>query len=153
MSHMNESSHIWMSRVTYKWHVTYINASRDHVTYINASRHTYEWVTAHVWKDCDTYVSDSCHIQMSRVTHKWVMSQSTTCTTVSSAPHITMDAPCEWVTSHTKHQWVMSHMSISHVPYVNESYSEGMSHVTVHRKYMNESCHIWMSHVPYEWVV
>jgi len=62
MSRMNESCHtwkshgIWMSRVTYKWILPYMNES----CHVWMSHVTYEWVMSRM--------NESCHVWMSHVT-------------------------------------------------------------------------------------
>jgi len=68
-AHMNDTSHVWMSRVTH------IRMSQ--VTRMNESWHTYEWVRSHVW--------------MSRVAHIW-MSQVTR---MNESCHTHMNESCQ----------------------------------------------------------
>ena len=53
--------------------------------------------------------------------------------------------------THDAHEWVTSHIWMSHVTHMNESwhtYEWVMSHIWMrHRTHMNESWHTWHSHV------
>jgi len=164
-THTNESCHrckrviprLWMS------HFTRVNES-CHV-HMNESCHTYEWVMSHKKESCPTYESvmwqigewhgielchtyhnmggldpmpqhvthihelwhiyswDMSHIWMSHVTQKWVMSYV-------------------WEHEGDPSPWrSMSHTSINHVSYINEShhkYESIMSRIKVrHVTYMN----------------
>jgi len=164
MAHMNESCHVWISRITYEWVIPQINESchvrMSHVTcewvmsHIWMSHVTYEWVMSHINESLPdvsalfcvsewviAHMNESCHIWMSHVTYDWVMS------------HIWM--------SHVTYEWVMSHINKS-LPDVSASLrvsewvkahmNESVTYKSVVSR-MNESCHMWMSHSSYEWVV
>jgi len=65
-SHMNESCHIWMSPVTYKWVMSQpqpYSKLECHATYIWAMSH--EWVMPRM--------NESCHTWTRRVTYKRIM--------------------------------------------------------------------------------
>ena len=77
---MNESSHTWMSHVTYEWVMSHTNKSRDicmnHVTSESCHRWvgrvTYKWVTAQKYLWHDSFVSrllDVCDMHHSYVWH------------------------------------------------------------------------------------
>jgi len=80
----------------------------------SCQRVTLEWAISHI---------ESCHIWMSHVTYKWVMSH--------------MNESCHIQMSHVTYEWVMS-----------TCYS-GMSHFTYEwvMSHVNEACHVWICYV------
>ena len=190
-THMNESCPIWINNVphmnvlrsfaersnpillspTCTCHVTHKNESRH--THVIESCRTHDWVTSHVWMSHVAHMNESCP------TYEWVIIDGQWVID----PHLGVDLficvtsnmngswrTYEWGTwpgtlltlySSYIYDWVMSHILMSHVPYMNEScpiYEWIMSHIWMsHVPYINESCpiyewvmsHIWMSYVPY----
>ena len=104
------------------------------------------------------YMSKSCHMGMSHVTHEcvmWHMNESRH----MYIRHVTL----EWVISHineSRHTWMSHHISecvmlpgMSRVTYEPvKSHMNDPCHMN-ESCYMNESCHTWMSHVTHEWVM
>jgi len=91
MSHMNESCHVWMHRVTYTW----VMSNKNESCHIWMSHVTYECVMSH-----------TCHIAMSHVTSQWVMS------------HMNLTESCHTWASHVTHKCALSHkclVAMSHV--------------------------------------
>ena len=118
-SHVNESCHVWMNRVTYEArHVTYewVMSHMNESCHIWLSRVTYEWVT------CERVMSHmNVMLRMCCVTYEWwVMSHMYTCVYMSHVTYIYMShVTYEWVTC----EWVMSHMNAvtneCRMPHVN----------------------------------
>jgi len=133
-SHMNESCHIWMSRVTHEWVMSHMNESCH--TWMSHVSH--EWVMSHM--------NESCHTWMSHVTHDWAMSHMTEpCHTWLS--HVThecvmlhMNESCHTWMSHVTHEWVMSHINASCHTWLHE----------VIREWVIQSWHTRMSR---KWVM
>jgi len=140
---MNESCHIWMSHVTYKWVMSHImsihwwrwpSPSRSHVTH--------DWVMSHM--------NESCHTWMSHVTYEWVKTHT------NESRHIWMShvtyhcVNLQWM-SHNIYQWVTSGiMTVEFWLFLSLSGSHGTHEWVMSR--MDESYPLWMSHITYEWV-
>jgi len=111
--------------------------------------HTYEWVMSHIWKEYVTWLIHICDM-----THSYVWHDSFICVTW----YVWHDH-CDTIVMRCI--WVMSHKSMRHVTFINESchtYAWVMSHIEVSKiTHMNESYHtyewvmsrVWMSHVTY----
>jgi len=144
------TSHVWMSRVTrmdeschtYKWVVSYIqiqtcvadsntertaramsHISMSHVTHMNKSHHTYTWVTLHISKSHFTHINTSAcrrfRQQMSSWGHRPLLQKSPIKETIFLQKR-PMTANEQLEPCHT-YQWVMSHISMSHVTRMNKS--------------------------------
>jgi len=142
---MNETWHIWMSHGTYIWVTSHTYESChiyvSHITYMWVMSHMTESITYHLWdwasatgpthhKRVMPHMNETWHIWMSHVTYIWVMSH------IHESCHIYMShVTYDWVnqistlgswasaTGPTKHEWVMSHVCMSH-----DTYERVMSH-------------------------
>ena len=105
-------THMWMSHVTNQWVMSHTWTS--HVTY--------QWVMSHINESCHismshvTNMNESCHISMSHVTYQWVMSHTKS---PDSRCHIFMSHVTLIDESFHTHEWVMSHIWMSHVTYAH----------------------------------
>ena len=149
MPHLNESCHIWMSHVTYEWvmsrvaHMFECNMTCIYVhSYVCQSCRTFWKRNARLIHICDSFifVTELMHLCDMTHTHMWHRCDMT-------HSHI-------WLDSFKCVTWVMSHLWMSHVTYVNESChicEWVMSHIWLslvvhmrmsHVTHMNESCQI-----------
>jgi len=150
---------LWMSHVKYEWVMLHISMS--HVTYklypiaMHVNR---TWLkkgkknnpmnqSCDMWTSHVTHITESCHI--------WIVSNIDT-----RKPHLIEKKIILWM-SHVTCEWVMSHISMSHVTYelypivmhVNRTWLKkkkkkilSMSHV----KYERVMSHTSISHITYE---
>ena len=91
--------------------------------HMQLSHVTHNWVLSHK--------TESCHIQLSHVTYSWVMSH-----TIESC-HIQLSRVTLARLTQVLGFYLSYHIQLSHV-----TYNWVISHTT-------ESCHMWLSHVPY----
>jgi len=175
VTHINKSSHIWMSLVTHEWDkslcsprmsrpcgsptLSYFISPLPHVTNVNESRHTHESVTSHM--------TESCHYDRLEsagyiVAQRWL-------TWVSPLTHIThINEPRHIYESVTSHVWrrylwaprirrlcssptLTNFISpLKHITHMNESHIWISPHVT----HMNESRHKheWVTSHIHKWV-
>jgi len=201
MSRMNESCHTRMSHVTYQrvtlhmyascpiWtsHVTcerVMSRVMGHVIHEQVMSDIHE--SRHARMDHVTY--GSCHIRVTSRTngscHIRVMSH-TSHVTYKAIPHMknrvcsskqgwsTADIPHEWVVSHMwmshvahitqschAYEWVMSHTCVSHITHMNEQQSRTFQtgYARQHRgglthiALMNESCHTYLWGMSHIWM-
>jgi len=111
----------------------------SHSTRSHESRHIYSWVKSHVFMSHITRAHLSCHkcvecIHLHTHTHTHAFVSHETCHANEWVGHvINVNA------SHHTHQWVMSRISMSHDPRMNES----APHVT----------HIYKLCPTYQWVM
>jgi len=152
----NESCRTWLIDMrVYVTHTTHMNEpchtyQMSCVTQTNESCHTHEWVMSHIWMSQFTQMNEACR------TNEWVMSHIWMRHVVQS--HGVMRWSCQCMTAplqclFTCATWlhlysarsvgvsVMSHVSMSHVPYINEPCHIWMSHATHESTHMNESSH------------
>ena len=83
-----------------------------------------------------SHMNESCRIWMIHVTHEWVM------------PHRNTSCHLYW--------WVVSHILMSHVTYIDESCHKAHMDPSCHVTYIDESCHMnescntWRSNTSYK---
>ena len=144
MSHVTHlcdvMKHIWTSHT-----VTHLCDVLPHIWMSHISQ--IEWVMPHRWMSRVTFTNESHHTNQWVVSHnQWVLPRKWMIHVTWSMSHATQMSRVP----HTIHSWVTSHISMSHVTYINESchtYQWVMSHIPFsHATHMNESCHM------YQWV-
>jgi len=141
--HINESCHIWMVHVSYRW---VLSLRMNESCHIRMARVTYEWIVSRMNESWHTYEwvcsGSSAHaVPQSHQRYERVMS-----------PRINSHVTYEWVTS--RMVWVVSHMNES-----CHTYEWGRSVSSAHA--VPQSCHRYEkvtsprinSHVIYEWVM
>jgi len=140
MSHIDESSLLWMNESGHVWisHVTLQVRSRgrppscntreymSHVTWMNASLHMHKWVMSHIDESSLLWMNESCRVWISHVTPQiWSRRRPPSRNTREYMSHVT------WMNvSRHMHEWVMSHIDKSSPIWTNESCRVWMSHVT-----------------------
>jgi len=140
---MNESSHIYVSRRSCEWVMSYMSewASHDACEYVmwdmSAQCHICDDMREDSLTACEwvkSYMSESWRMWMSHVIYKWVM------THVNVSCHI-------WV-----RERVMTHVNEScHIWVHNATYA--MTCARTRSLHVSESSHIWASHDAFEWVM
>jgi len=151
MSHMNASCHTWSSHRRYDWVVSHMNE-----TCLIWTHHlSYEWVVSHMRDMMHEWHMHELCLTWVFVSH--MLSLSLFLPLCNSQTHnlIWMSEPSDICMSNVSHEWVMSHVKVTHeciMSRVVEWLHVWMSHVTYERvmSHKNESCHVWMSHVTHE---
>jgi len=119
MSHMLQSSHVWMSHIKCELVMSHINESYHMWT----SHVTHQWVISHV--------NESCHTSMSHITHQQVTSR------LNEARHVTYKR-VQLAASPLAHHnlkicddgWKMSaHERVCHTWRSRATYERGLSHM------------------------
>jgi len=135
----------WMSRVNESCQKGMLRKSIFHVTQINLSLHTYEWVMPHIeWvmsMSHVTHMNKSCpayHFHKRATKYGSLLRKMT----YQDKGSYESSPPCISQTL----EWVMSHIWMSRVTYVNESRQWVMSHIykvmsDTSMNHVNASCH------------
>ena len=145
----NEPSHIK------KWVMSHTRKS--HVTHMNESRHAYESFMSHICMSPATHVNESCPAS-DFIQERALLIENVSLFTKDRALLNDDGAFYLWL-SHVwrmneachMYAYAMSHICISHVPHMNESYctyERGMSS----QVRMSHDLHM-MSHVTYIWII
>jgi len=136
VTHINESRHTYHCH-TYQWAMSRISMS--HVPHFNESCHTCAQVSEYAVQlyvlslddSSHTYLWVTSHISMSHISidwswkPDWLIHKSALCTRIALSPQWGPNEgrhtyQCHTYQLHT-YQWVMSCISMRHVPHINES--------------------------------